>query len=70
MVTVESLIPGMAIFVLTNISGKQLYKENKQLSAGTNLVQITETSQLSKGTYLLTIIQSYQSQTIKVLKEN
>jgi uncharacterized repeat protein (TIGR03803 family) len=70
MVTVESLIQDKATFIITDVSGRQLYKEIKLLSPGTNVVQINETGKLSKGTYLLTIIESQQTQSIKVIKGN
>ena len=69
-VNVESLIQDKATFIITDISGRQLYKENKLLSPGTNVVEINETGRLSKGTYLLTIIASQQTQSIKVVKGN
>jgi uncharacterized repeat protein (TIGR03803 family) len=69
MVTVESLIAVKATFIITDLGGRQLYKEYSQLSAGTNFVQINEASRLSKGTYLLTIIGgSRQRQSIKIVK--
>ncbi|MDE3182527.1 MAG: T9SS type A sorting domain-containing protein [Bacteroidota bacterium] len=68
-VTVESLIAVKATFIITDPGGRQLYKEDRQLSAGTNIVQISKISRLSKGTYLLTIIAgSHQRQSIKVVK--
>jgi uncharacterized repeat protein (TIGR03803 family) len=69
MVTVETLISG-ATFIISDLSGRQLYKEDRQLSTGINIEQINEMSKLSKGTYLLRIIGSYQTQSIKVVKSN
>ena len=70
MIHVEALIENKASFKLTDLSGKQLFKENKLLLPGTNVVEINETGRLSKGTYLLTIIESQQTQSIKVVKRN
>jgi uncharacterized repeat protein (TIGR03803 family) len=67
---VESGIQDKAIFIVTDISGKQFYKVNKLLSPGTNVVEIDETGRLSKGIYLLTIITAQQTQSIKVVKGN
>ena len=69
-ITVQSLLPGKATFVVTDAGGKQIIKENKSLFAGTNVISINETDKLTKGIYLLTVIKSAQSQTIKVIKGN
>ncbi|MEP6949129.1 MAG: choice-of-anchor tandem repeat GloVer-containing protein [Ginsengibacter sp.] len=69
-INVESFSRDKVIFIITDISGKQLYKENKLLSSGTNVVEINETRRLSKGPYLLTIIASQQKQSIKIIKGN
>lgn len=68
LVSIESLIQGKATFIVADASGRQLYKENKLLFPGTNIVEINETDRLSKGTYLLTIITSQQTQSIKGVK--
>ena len=70
-VAVEFPIAVKATFIISDPGGRQLYKEDRQLSAGTNVVQINETSRLPKGTYLLTIIEgSHQTQSITVIKGN
>jgi len=69
-VDVESLIQSKATFIITDLSGRQLYETTKLLHPGTNVVEINETRRLSKGTYLLTIIELQQSRTIKVVKGN
>jgi 1,4-alpha-glucan branching enzyme len=68
LVTIESGIPDKATFILSDISGRQLYKQNKSIAAGTNVVEINEAAKFSKGTYLLTIIESQQIQSIKIVK--
>lgn len=69
-VTVESPGSQKAIFILTDISGKRMLKTSKILSGGTNEVDFDETGRLSRGTYLLTIIETQQIQSIKVVKGN
>jgi uncharacterized repeat protein (TIGR03803 family) len=69
-VQVESPIRDRTSFILTDMSGRRLFKETKMLSNGTNTIEINETERLSKGTYLLTIIESDQTQSIKVVKGN
>ena len=69
-INIESLIQNKATFIITDISGRQLYRKNKLLSTGSNVVEINEAGKLSKGTYLLTIIESQQTQSIKIVKGN
>jgi Secretion system C-terminal sorting domain len=69
-ITVQSQLPDKATFILTDATGRRLFRENKQITAGTNVISIDEVNSLSKGTYLLTFIQSKQLQTIKVVKGN
>ncbi len=69
-VTIQSLSPDQATFVLTDIRGRQIVRGNKSLFAGTNVLSINETDKLTKGTYLLTVARSNQIQTIKVIKGN
>jgi len=66
----ESLIKIKATFILTDLSGRKLYKQERLLLPGTNIVEINETGRLSKGSYLLTIIESQQTRIIKVIKGN
>jgi len=70
LITIASAVADKATFLLSDISGRELLKVNKQIPVGTNVIGIDETNNLSKGTYLLTIIKSNQSQTIKVIKGN
>ena len=67
-VTVESALTEKATLTLTDISGRQLYKQNKTLFAGTNLFEINEAGSFTAGTYILTIADSQHSQNIKVIK--
>lgn len=67
---IESPTQDKATLIMTDLSGRQLFKQYKVLSAGNNEVQINETGKFSKGTYLLTIIESQQIQSIKLVKGN
>ena len=69
-VTIQSLSADNATLVLTDVSGRQIARENKSLFAGTNVLSINETDKLTTGIYLLTVIRSNQTQTIKVIKGN
>lgn len=68
--SIESLSQDNATLIVTDLSGRQLLKQNKILAAGNNLVEISEAGKFAKGTYLLTIIESHQIQTIKIIKGN
>jgi 1,4-alpha-glucan branching enzyme len=69
-VTVESALTAKATLTLTDISGRQLYKQNKTLFAGTNLLEINEARGFAAGTYILTVADAQHSQNIKVIKNN
>jgi glycosidase len=69
-VNIESPTQDKATLIITDFSGRQLLKQNKRLSPGNNEVQINEAGKFSKGTYLLTIIESQQIQSIKIVKGN
>ena len=68
LVTVESALTEKTTLTLTDIGGRQLYKQSKTLSAGTNLLEINEAGSFTAGTYILTIADSQHSQNIKVIK--
>lgn len=68
LVNIESAAPDKATLIITDLSGRQLYKQNKVLTSGSNEIEINETGRFSKGTYLLTIIESQQTQSIKIVK--
>ena len=68
LVNIESSIQDKATLILTDLSGRQLLKQTKILSIGNNEIEINEAAKFSKGTYLLTIIESQQTQSIKVVK--
>jgi 1,4-alpha-glucan branching enzyme len=70
LVTIQSPTQDKATFIISDVSGRQLYKQNKNVAAGNNKIEITEAGKFSKGIYLLTIIESQQTQSIKVVKGN
>jgi 1,4-alpha-glucan branching enzyme len=69
-VTIESSTQDNATIIMRDVSGRQLLKENKTISTGTNVLELDDLGKLSKGIYLLTIIESQQMQSIKVVKGN
>jgi 1,4-alpha-glucan branching enzyme len=70
LVNIESPVRDKATLIITDLSGRQLLRQTKELSPGNNEVQINETGNFSKGTYLLTIIELQQTQSIKIVKGN
>ena len=70
LVNIASAFRDKATLIITDLSGRQLFKQNKVLSAGNNEIQIDEAGKFSRGTYLLTIIESQRVQSIKVIKGN
>jgi 1,4-alpha-glucan branching enzyme len=69
-VKIESLLQDNATIMVTDVSGRQLFKKQIILAAGINTIDINEAGKFSKGTYLLTIIESQQKQSIKIIKSN
>ncbi|MEO8859782.1 MAG: alpha-amylase family glycosyl hydrolase [Ginsengibacter sp.] len=67
-VTIQSQANDKAILILTDLSGRQLLKQTKTVFAGNNQFQISEAGKLASGTYMLTVIESQQTQSIKVVK--
>ena len=68
LVTIESLNAGKVIFIINDIGGRQLYKQSKNITPGTNEIEIGEAAKFSKGIYMLTIIEPQQTQSIKLIK--
>ena len=69
-VSVLSLIKDKATLMLTDLSGRQLFIKQVTLSPGNNAFEIDETNTLSAGTYVLSISESQQKQSIKVIKSD
>ncbi len=69
-VTINSASQDKATLMLTDMSGRQLFKQIKSISAGNNIIEIDDAARLSNGTYLLTIVASHQTQNIKLIKGN
>ena len=70
MITLNSAVAGKITFVLSDINGKKLYRDNQKISKGTNVIGINETNKLNEGVYILTVITGQQSQTFKIVKGN
>ncbi len=68
--SIESLVPDKATLIINDIDGRQLYKQIKNVITGNNIIEINEAGKFSEGTYLLTIIESQQIQSIKIVKGN
>ncbi|MEO8765344.1 MAG: choice-of-anchor tandem repeat GloVer-containing protein [Ginsengibacter sp.] len=67
---IESPVQDNAVLLLTDLNGKSLFRENRLLFPGSNVIEINKVARLSKGTYLLEIITSQKNQVIKVIKAN
>ena len=69
-INIHSQIQDNAVFVLTDLNGRQLLRKNESLTRGPNIVQINETGRLPDGTYILTIITSNKPKSLKLVKSN
>ncbi|MEP7165283.1 MAG: alpha-amylase family glycosyl hydrolase [Ferruginibacter sp.] len=69
-VNIESAIKDEGTMILSDLSGKQLFKQPITLSPGNNAFEITEAGRFSKGIYMLSILALQQKQTIKIVKGN
>jgi 1,4-alpha-glucan branching enzyme len=67
-VSIQSTTQYKAVLVLTDLSGRQLLKQTKIVSAGSNQFQLSGSAKFAKGTYLLTIVEPGLTQSIKVVK--
>jgi len=56
--------------IIYDLSGRQLLKQNIQIAAGNNVLDINEFAKFAKGTYLLSVLANQQNQTIKIIKNN
>jgi 1,4-alpha-glucan branching enzyme len=69
-VNIESPVQDKATLILYDLSGRQLLKQNIQIAAGNNVLDINEFAKFAKGTYLLSVLANQQNQTIKIIKNN
>jgi 1,4-alpha-glucan branching enzyme len=67
-VNLESVVSQKIILIITDLSGRQVFKGNREIAAGKNLIIIDEAAKLSQGTYLLSIIAPREKQSIKVIR--
>jgi hypothetical protein len=68
-VNVETAQQDEANIILSDMSGKVLFRKTSLLKKGNNAITIDEVKQFASGVYLLQISTSQQKQTIKVVKE-
>ncbi len=69
-VNIESPSQDKVTLIVTDLSGRKLLKQNKNVFAGKNTIDINGADKFAKGSYLLTIIASQRMQTIKIIKGN
>ncbi len=69
-VTIKSLLRDNVSFVLSDISGRKLYRHYQQIPKGTSTIDIPQANRLSTGVYILTVITSQGESSFKVVKSN
>ena len=69
-VNIESPVQDKGTLIIYDLSGRQLLKQNIQIAAGNNVLDINEFAKFAKGTYLLSVLANQQNQTIKIIKNN
>jgi glycosidase len=67
-VNIESPVKDNAVLVLSDISGKQLHKQNISLLPGNNAFEIPGAAKFVPGVYILSLVATDQKQTIKIIK--
>jgi 1,4-alpha-glucan branching enzyme len=70
LVQVNSALHDKVTLSITDLSGRELLKQNRSLLPGNNELRVNEAQHFSAGTYLLTITGSQQKQSIKIVKGN
>ena len=65
---IESENEGVADFVLTNMSGKNVYSDQIQLNKGKTEYHYNIGTNLSSGTYIIHLVQDNTKATFKVIK--
>lgn len=66
---IHASVSEKASVIITDLSGKQLLKENISISEGDNSFQIGQSAFFPQGTYFLSIISKSHKQTLKLIKE-
>ncbi|MEO6820633.1 MAG: alpha-amylase family glycosyl hydrolase [Ginsengibacter sp.] len=67
-IKMESSRSDKAIFVITDFSGRQLFKKTILVNDGNNLVKVPEAGKLAKGTYILSVTIANQTKRLKVIR--
>ncbi|HET7116481.1 MAG TPA: alpha-amylase family glycosyl hydrolase [Hanamia sp.] len=67
---IESPAPDKAALIFTDVSGRQLYKQNISIEAGNNSFEINKSIIFAPGIYFLSIYSTDQIQNIKFIKNH
>jgi parallel beta-helix repeat protein len=65
---IESPIQDKAVIIITDLSGRQLYKENISIGIGNNFYEINKAAGFSNGIYFISVFSTAQKKTVKVIK--
>jgi 1,4-alpha-glucan branching enzyme len=65
---IESPVEDKATVIITDLSGRRLYKEKIFISEGNNSFEMNKAVNFSNGTYFISIFSPQQTKTIKVIK--
>ena len=65
---IESPVEDKATVIITDLSGRRLYKEKIFISEGNNSFEMNKAANFSNGTYFIYIFSAQQTKTIKVIK--
>jgi hypothetical protein len=67
-INIQSPLKDKATLIITDISGRQLLKQNIQMAPGNNSFEINGSAKFTNGSYLLSIFATQQTQSIKIIK--
>jgi len=65
---IESPLDDNATIIITDISGRRLFRKKISISAGINLFPVSESANFADGTYFISVFSSHKTETIKVIK--
>jgi len=67
---IESPIRDKAVVVITDLSGRQLYKQSISIGIGNNSYEIDKAAGFSNGIYFISVFSTAQKKTVKVIKSS
>ena len=67
-VMIQSTSNEKVIFVLSDMSGRQLKNETRQINTGSSVIDLFSLSNAANGVYILSIKTDSQHQSIKIIK--